>query len=62
MASNPSLFMRILKAIIHRLWTVLFFLTVLSVLALSNHWWETIATGYHVLEGWVFAGMDLIRR
>jgi hypothetical protein len=54
--------MCILKAIIHRLWTVLFFLTVLSVLALSNHWWETIATGYHVLEGWVFAGIDLIRR
>jgi hypothetical protein len=54
--------MRILQAIIHRLWTVLFFLTVLSVLALGNHWWESIAAGYHVLEGWILTGVDLIRR
>lgn len=33
MASKPSLLMRILQAIIHRVWTVLFFLTLLSVLA-----------------------------
>jgi len=62
MASKPSLFMRILQAIIHRVWTVLFFLSVLAVLALGNHWWENIAVGYHVLEGWILAGMDLIRR
>lgn len=62
MASNSSLIMRILQAIIHRLWTVLFFLTVLSVLALGNHWWESIAAGYHVLEGWILTGVDLIRR
>jgi hypothetical protein len=62
MASKPSLFMRILQAIIHRVWTVLFFLTVLSVLALTDHWWETIASGYHALANWALAGMDLLRR
>lgn len=62
MASTPSLFMRILQAIIHRVWTVLFFLSVLSVLALANHWWEPIAHAYHALEGWVVSGLDLIRR
>lgn len=62
MASKPSLFMRILKAIIHRVWTVLFFLTVLSVLALANHWWENIAHAYFAVEGWILAGIDLIRR
>lgn len=62
MASKPSLFMRILQAIVHRVWAVLFFLTVLSLLALADHWWEAISSGYHVLEGWVLAGMDLIRR
>ncbi len=62
MASNSSLFMRILQAIIHRVWTVLFFLSILSVLALANHWWNHIADGYHILEGWARAGMELIRR
>jgi hypothetical protein len=61
MASNSSLFMRILRAIIHRVWTVLFFLSVLSVLALANHWWDVIAGGYHVLQSWILAGIDLIR-
>lgn len=62
MASTPSLFMRILQAIIHRVWTVLFFLSVLSILALANHWWDPIAQGYRALEGWILSGLDLIRR
>lgn len=61
MASKPSLFMRILQAIIHRVWTVLFFLTALSVLTLADHWWEHIAPGYRMLEGWILTGIDLIR-
>ncbi|MGE4440850.1 MAG: hypothetical protein AB7D27_05090 [Desulfomicrobium sp.] len=61
MASKPSLFMRILQAIIHRVWAVLFFLTLLSMLALANHWWDILASGYHALESWILAGIELIR-
>lgn len=61
MASNQSLFMRILQAIIHRVWTVLFFLTLLSVLALTNHWWDILATGYSTLAEWIMSGIAAIR-
>jgi hypothetical protein len=61
MASNQSLFMRILRAIIHRVWTVLFFLTLLSVLALTNHWWDILASGCSALADWVMSAMGLIR-
>ena len=61
MASNQSLFMRILRAIIHRVWTVLFFLTLLSVLALANHWWDILANGYSVLAGWIMSAIGAIR-
>ncbi|WP_156902600.1 hypothetical protein [Desulfomicrobium escambiense] len=43
MASKPSLFIRVLQAIIHRVWTVLFFLTAFSLATLVNHWWDAIA-------------------
>ena len=61
MASDSSLFMRILRAIIHKVWTVLFFLSVLSVLSLANHWWDVLAGGYHALQGLILTGIDLIR-
>ena len=61
MASDSSLFMRILRAIIHRVWTVLFFLSVLSVLSVANHWWDVLAGGYHALQGWILTGIDLTR-
>ena len=62
MASTPSLFMRILQAIIHRVWTVLFFLTLLSVLSVANHWWDILANGYHSLANWIMSGIDAISR
>ncbi len=61
MASNSSLFMRILQSIIHRVWTILFFLSILSVLALANHWWDIFASGYHSLENWVLSVTGLLR-
>jgi hypothetical protein len=61
MASNQSLFMRILRAIIHRVWTVLFFLTLLSVLVLANHWWDILANGYSALTGWIMSAIGAIR-
>ncbi len=61
MASDSSFFMRILRAVIHRVWTVLFFLSILSLLSLANHWWDIIASGYHTLQSWILAGIDLIR-
>ena len=60
MASNSSFFMRILRAIIHKVWTVLFFLSVLSLLFVANHWWDIIASGYHALENWILTGIELI--
>ncbi len=62
MASKPRLFIRVLQAIIHRVWTVLFFLTVFSLATLVNHWWDAILRGYHAVEGWVLAVMELIRQ
>ena len=61
MTSNSSFFMRILRAVIHRVWGVLFFLTVLSLLSVANHWWDIIASGYHALENWILTGIELIR-
>ena len=62
MASTPSLFMRILKAIIHRVWTVLFFLTVFSLATLANHWWDAIANAALAVQGLVLSGIDLFRQ
>lgn len=61
MASTPRLSIRILQAIIHRVWTVLFFLSVISLLALINHWWDAIMSSYSMIENWVLAGIGLLR-
>jgi hypothetical protein len=61
MASTPSLFVRILKAIIHRVWTVLFFLTVFSLATLANHWWDVIANAGVTVQGLFQSGVDLFR-
>ncbi len=60
MASTPRLSVRILQAIIHRVWTVLFFLSVISLLALVNHWWDAIMSFYNTIESWVLAGIGLL--
>lgn len=62
MASTPRLSIRILQAIIHRVWTVLFFLSVISLLSLTNHWWDDILSGYNTLQNWILAGIDLFRQ
>jgi hypothetical protein len=62
MASTPRLSIRILQAIIHRVWTVLFFLSVISVLSLTNHWWDNILSGYNALQNLILAGIDLFRQ
>lgn len=62
MASRPSLFLRVLQAIIHRVWTVLFFLTAFSLACVANHWWDRLVHGYSVLAGWIMAGVDLVRQ
>lgn len=61
MASTPPLFLRILQAVIHKLWSVLFFLCALSVTCLTNHWWDRIVTGYLCLEQWILHGIELLR-
>ena len=62
MASTPSLFIRILKAIIHRVWTVLFFMTVFSLATLVNHWWDAIVNAGLAVQGLVLSGIDLFRQ
>jgi len=61
MASNSSFFMRILRTIIYRVWTILFFLSVLSLLSVANYWWDILASGYHALQSWILAAIELIR-
>ncbi len=61
MASTPSLFTRILKAIAHRVWTVLFFLTVFSLANLTNHWWDVIADAGIAVQDILQSGVGLFR-
>jgi hypothetical protein len=53
--------MRILRTIIYRVWTILFFLSVLSLLSVANYWWDILASGYHALQSWILAAIELIR-
>lgn len=53
MASRPTLFTRLLQACIHRVWTVLVFLTVFSLATLANHWWDRILGLYRAVLTWV---------
>ena len=61
MAYTPSLFIRILQALIHRVWTVLFFLTVFSVAILINHWWDGIVSAGLTLQGLAMSALDMLR-
>ena len=61
MTYTPSLFVRILQAIIHRVWTVLFFLSVFSAATLVNHWWDAIANAGLTLQGLAMSALDLFR-
>ena len=62
MASTPSLFIRILQAVIHRVWTVLFSLTVFSLATLANHWWDAIVGAGLRVQGLVMTAIELIRQ
>jgi hypothetical protein len=62
MASTPSLYIRILQAVIHRVWTVLFFLSVFSVATLVNHWWDAIVNVGLALQGLALTALDLFRQ
>jgi len=53
MASRPTLFIRLLQACIHRVWTALVFLTVFSLATLTNHWWDRIQALCHAVLAWV---------
>jgi hypothetical protein len=61
MTYTPSLFVRILQAIIHRVWTVLFFLSVFSGATLVNHWWDDLVSAGLTLQGLVISALDLFR-
>lgn len=62
MASTPSLFIRILQAVIHRVWTVLFFLIAFSLATLANHWWDAIVNAGLTLQGLAMSAIDMIRQ
>lgn len=61
MAYTPSLFIRILQTVIHRVWTVLFFLSVFSVATLINHWWDAIVSAGQSLQGLAMSALELFR-
>lgn len=50
MASTQRLFVRILQAVIYRIWVVLFFLSVFSLVTILNHWWGDITALYQFLK------------
>lgn len=55
MDSRVSLFTRVLQAVIHRVWTVLFFLTAFCLATLTNHWWDRILDLFTAVEAWIVA-------
>lgn len=61
MAPKQRLLIRILQAIIHKIWAALFFLSTLSLISLANHYWSDILAGYHLAEGYCLKVLELIR-
>lgn len=61
MASAPSLLVRVLQAIIYRVWTFLFFLTSLALVCLANHWWSAIHNGYGTVTHWIMVIVDALK-
>lgn len=61
MASRPHLLIRILQAVIHRLWTVLFFLMTLSLLGLAQHFWPYLLRAGLTVQTWIAAGLHFFR-
>ncbi len=58
MASKPTLFVRILLAVIHKIWAVLFFLVSLSVVSLVNHYWPFLVDCYRRMEALGLMAID----
>ncbi|NLW81235.1 MAG: hypothetical protein GXY42_06135 [Desulfovibrionales bacterium] len=61
MTPKPRLLLRILETIIHWVWSVLFFLTVLSLLFLANHYWDIILAMVQTVHSLVLKGAELLR-
>lgn len=61
MASKPHLLMRVLQAIIYRLWTVLFFLTAISLLGLVQYFWPSLFRAGLAVQGWVMTGLQFLQ-
>lgn len=57
MARIAQFLFRLLLAIIHNVWTILFFLTATSILLLINHYWAALVMCYEVCAN---AAMQLI--
>lgn len=58
MASTPRLFIRVLQAVIYRIWVVLFFLTAFSVVTILDHWWGDITNLYLILQQLVMSSLS----
>lgn len=61
MTSPTRLCLHILQIVIHNIWTVLFFLSSLSILALANHFWERIASAFLSAQTLILSGLDFLR-
>ena len=61
MTPPARLCLQILQIIIRNVWTVLFFLSSLSILSLANHFWDDIVTGFQFAQTLVVSGLDYLR-
>lgn len=61
MVSPTRLFFDILLVVIRNVWTVLFFLSSLSLLSLANHFWEDIAGVALHAQTLILNGIDYLR-
>lgn len=58
MTSPERFFLGILRIIIRTIWTVLFFLSSFSALALTNHFWTRILNAFAAAQILVFDGIN----
>lgn len=61
MTSPTHLCLRVLQIVIRNIWTVLFFLSSLSILSLANHFWEHIVNAVLSAQTLILSSINFLR-
>jgi hypothetical protein len=61
MSNKPSFFLRLIQAIAHEIWAVLFILSALALIFMAHHYWQDLLDGYQVAHNFCLKIVHLIR-